>query len=310
MVVAIAGAAAVGTILGSFSGDVSDSASTGDAMSAASTELLIAGSSTVKPVSDLIAKEFMKQNAGIKVTVQGGGSGAGMTSAGLGIVDIGAASEEVDDDVMKKFPDLQVHKIGGSAIAVIVNKNHPAVALAHTNVSKTELETMYSGGAIEINGTAYASTNLYQRADKSGTEDTFADYLYDDKGAIDGIATIEGANGNSGVLAAVAGDSDGLGFVDYGFATTSDEVKILNIIDENNEGDMEAFKASSSNIKKELALDSATGSQYYPHGLTRPLNYLTNGEPNTMQKAFITFAMSPGSIPAFKETGYFSIAEI
>jgi phosphate transport system substrate-binding protein len=308
VVVAIAGAAAVGTILGSFSSDVSSEASAGDAKMASSTELLIAGSSTIQPVSELIAKEFMKQNSGIKVTVQGGGSGAGITSAGLGIVDIGAASEEVPVESLNKYPDLQVHTIGGSAIAVIVNKN--VVPTNGGSIKKTELQTIFNGTATGYTNTSTTGLQAYQRADKSGTEDTFADYLYKSKTAIDGISAVKGANGNAGVLAAVAADAKGIGFVDYGFATTTTDVRILDIVDKNNKDAQTVFTASSSNIKKELALDKASGSQYYPHGLTRPLNYLTNGNPNSIQNAFITFAMSPGSISAFQETGYFSISEI
>jgi phosphate transport system substrate-binding protein len=273
---------------------------------AASTEILIAGSSTVQPVSELIAKEFMKQNAGVKVTVQGGGSGAGITSAALGIVDIGAASEELSVDQMKKYPDLQVHQIGGSAIAVIVN---PAlITTGGKNITKAELEAIYKGTGSTINGTSYSNLKVYQRADKSGTEDTFAKYLYDSTSAIDKINTIEGANGNAGVLAKVAGDVNGIGFVDFGFVDSS--VVALNIVDKNNKKEDTIFVASTDNIKLELGLDKASGSQYYPHGLTRPLNYLTNGNPNSMQQAFITFAQSPGSIPAFKATGYFSVTEI
>ncbi len=308
VVVAIAGAAAVGTILGSFSSDVSNEASTGDSKMAASTEILIAGSTTVQPVSELIAKDFMKQNPGVKVTVQGGGSGAGMTSVGLGIVDIGAASEEVPVDVMNKYPDLQVHTIGGSAIAVIVNKN--VVTTNNGSITKAELQTIFNGTASTFTNTSTTGLVAYQRAESSGTEDTFATYLYDKKTAIDGIASIKGENGNAGVVAAVAKDSKGIGFVDYGFTTTSTDVKVLPIIDVNDKGVSTVFTADASNIKKELALTKTTGNQYYPHALTRPLNYLTNGNPTSVENAFLSFAKSPGSIPSFKATGYFSISEI
>jgi phosphate transport system substrate-binding protein len=63
---------------------------------------------------------------------------------------------------------------------------------------------------------------------------------------------------------------------------------------------------TKSNIGKELA---AEDGKHYATGLTRPLNYLTDGEPNTMQSAFITFAMSPGSIQYFDKVGYFSVLE-
>ena len=72
VVVAISGAAAVGTIMGTFSSDVSGEANTGELALASSTEILIAGSTTVQPVSELLAEAYMDDHQGIKVTVQGG----------------------------------------------------------------------------------------------------------------------------------------------------------------------------------------------------------------------------------------------
>jgi phosphate transport system substrate-binding protein len=95
VVVAIAGAAAVGTIMGSFSSDVSDSTSVGDITGTASTELLIAGSDTVYLVSVPLAEAYMDEHHGIKITVQGGHSLAGIASTELDIIDIGSASMDV-----------------------------------------------------------------------------------------------------------------------------------------------------------------------------------------------------------------------
>ena len=51
IVVAVVGAVAVGSIMGTFSSSVSKQANTGNAASASQTEILIAGSTTVYPAS-------------------------------------------------------------------------------------------------------------------------------------------------------------------------------------------------------------------------------------------------------------------
>ncbi len=62
------------------------------AATATSGNILIAGSTTVEPASLLLATDYMTQNPGIHITVQGGGSGAGVSAVGQNIVDIGASS--------------------------------------------------------------------------------------------------------------------------------------------------------------------------------------------------------------------------
>ncbi|MDK2863626.1 MAG: phosphate transport system substrate-binding protein, partial [Methanomicrobiaceae archaeon] len=97
IVVAVIGAVAVGTIMGTFSSDVSEQVNTGDVSGSSSMEILIAGSTTVQPASELLAEAYMAKKPGVKISVQGGGSGAGVTSVGMGIVDIGSASRAVKD---------------------------------------------------------------------------------------------------------------------------------------------------------------------------------------------------------------------
>jgi phosphate transport system substrate-binding protein len=306
VVVAIAGAAAVGTIMGSFSSDVSDQASAADSTAAASTELLIAGSTTVQPVSELLAEAYMADHPGVKVTVQGGGSGAGITSTKLDIIDIGSASKDVDTTL--DYPELQKFQIGGSAVVVITNEGSD---LAGGNVTKTELFNIYSNvsestnkvaidkdvnGNITQNGTT--EYTVYQRAESSGTEETFAKYLggafktaenVDDSNAL-------GATGNAGVLEAVAGSTAAIGFVDFGYANADDSgVAMLGV---------DGYTPTKDNI-----LDCLSGEDTYQVDLTRPLNYLTNGNPSTVEQSYISYAMSPEAMDYFHEVGYFSIIE-
>ncbi len=303
VVVAIAGAAAVGTIMGSFSSDVSDSASASDATSAASTELLIAGSTTVQPVSELLAEAYMADHNGIKVTVQGGGSGAGITSTELDIIDIGSASKEVD--TVTDYPTLQAHQIGGSAVVVITNANSN---IAGGNITQTELFNIYgnctdgtvdvaisSGNITQASGTV---TTVYQRSEASGTEETFAKYLGGDYASAKDVDDSEatGAVGNAGVLAAVEDTTESIGFVDYGFAASSDAVVIIGV---------DGYNV----VDEDAILDCLSGEDTYQSDLTRPLNYLTNGNPSSIEQSFINFAKSPASMEYFEEVGYFSIID-
>ncbi len=301
VVVAISGAAAVGTIMGTFSSDVSGEANTGELVSASSTEILIAGSTTVQPVSELLAENYMKEHQGIKITVQGGGSGAGVSSVGMDIVDIGAASRPVKDKELEKYPDLMTHKIGGSAVVVIAHDD-----ITKFNVTHAELKDAYATNdatkIVNESGTENI-TKLYQRAEASGTQDTFEDWL-DSNGGTTGIdAGTPGATGNAGVLKAVQDTTDSIGFVDFGFAESLDGVVILGIIDHTGKtyADIDA-----DHIEDELKSQDNTN---YVKELTRPLNYVTNGEPTSMEQAFITFAQSPGATSCFEDCGYFAITQ-
>jgi phosphate transport system substrate-binding protein len=294
IVVAIAGAAAVGTIMGAFSSDVSDSSSASNTQSAASTEILIAGSTTVQPVSELLAEAYMADHQGIKVTVQGGGSGAGVSSVGMDIVDIGAASRDVKQEEADKYPDIKTHKIGGSAVVFIVSDD-----LANINATKADLKAAFTTNTFA--GTLSTVTKAYQRADESGTEDTVVEYL--DKVEVD--SDISGESGNAGVLTAVAAHTSAIGFVDFGFADGASGVEIIGIVDGTNTYGWNEIDSAA--IKAEL--QNQNGDNYVTK-LSRPLNFLTNGEPTSVQKSFIEFAMTPEAVDYFHECGYYAITEI
>lgn len=291
IVVAVVGAVAVGTIMGTFSNDVGSKVSSDDVAGAVgpSGEILIAGSTTVQPVSELLAKAFMADHAGTRITVQGGGSGAGITSAKMGLVSIGAASKAVDD------PELEVTQIGGSAVVVIAHKDFTA-----STVTKTELYDFITNGTKA--GNLANADKFVQRAEESGTEETFAQWVTDKaKKSLDEYTT-ESANGNAGVLAAVKSHANYIGFVDAGYALNDANVKVLKI-----DGYSDT---TSKNVLQALKDDKAgKTSTAYPNGLTRPLNYMTKGTPSKTVQSFIDFARSPGAIELFHEAGMYSILE-
>lgn len=302
IVVAIAGAAAVGTIMGAFSSDVSDSSSSEGAANGASTELLIAGSTTVQPVSEVLAEAFMRNNQGIKVTVQGGGSGAGISSAEMDIVDIGSASEDVD--TVNTHPTLQKHQIGASAVVIIANGVTSA-----TVVTPTEVKNLYnnasSAGTVTAaiansaaGLTASGPVTIYQREEASGTEETFSKWATGSKTGID-ATNATGASGNAGVLKAVEDTPNSIGFVDFGFAEDS-TVTLLDV----------GAGTVKADVKTQILNSLQDKTSTFPEGLTRPLNYLTNGAPSSIEQSFIDFARQPAQDALFDEVGYFSMIDI
>ena len=302
IVVAVVGAVAVGTIMGTFSGDVAKQTNAGDVAGASSAQIIIAGSTTVQPVSELLAKAYMAAKPGIKVTVQAGGSGAGLTGAKMGIVDIGASSENFD---AVKYPELNCHEIGGSAVVAIVKKDAAATGY---NTTKSELQTLYSttGTAFTMGGISYGTA--VHRAEDSGTEHSFSKWLSPTSSStwIDSQtgSHLVTATGNQGVVDKVANTAGAVGFCDYGFATSAankDKVQIIGFTDATG---FTSDKITASNIKAELK--AKDGSKYYKD-LARPLNYVTLGSESSVVKDFINFARSPASKTFFEQAGYFSI---
>jgi len=170
IVVAVVGAVAVGTIVGTFSSDVADKNNAGDVAGASATEILVVGSTTVQPASEALAKEYMKLHPGIKITVQGGGSGAGVTAAGEGIADIGSASRHVKGTELEGYPLLQEHQIGGSAVVMICNGG-----LTLNDVTVDDIRDAYENNT--FSDTLSSASVAVARAESSGTQDTFVEWL-------------------------------------------------------------------------------------------------------------------------------------
>ncbi len=256
----------------------------------------IDGSTTVQPVSELLAIAFHENNTGVKIMVQGGGSGKGQTDAGMGLVDIGSASEDVPANVLQKYPNLTTTRIGASAVIIIVN-----AADDINSIKKADLVALYDN----ITGNkpaAFKNFTVYTRAESSGTADTFSSYALGNKTALAVSVETTGVTGNPGIIDGVASAPNSIGFVDYGFAVNNPHVRMISIVD----GDV-AYPAPT----KESLLAALKGdTSAYPVKLTRPLNYLTNGEPTPLVQAYIDYVLSPQAQWAFEQNGFFSAQDI
>ena len=81
----------------------------------------ISGSTTVLPIVQKAADQYMTTHPEADIQISGGGSGVGIQAIGAGTVDIGMSSRDVTKDEMAKYPSFVVTSIAQDGIAVIVN---------------------------------------------------------------------------------------------------------------------------------------------------------------------------------------------
>lgn len=100
--------------------------------------IVVAGSTSVAPVMEVLADEYKELNNGVTIEIQQTGSSAGMTSAIEGACDIGMASREVKDSEIEQ--GLIPTVIAMDGIAVIVNTENEV-----SNLTSEQIKDIYVG---------------------------------------------------------------------------------------------------------------------------------------------------------------------
>ncbi len=101
--------------------------------------IVIAGSTSVAPVMEVLADEYKALNEGVTIEIQQTGSSAGMTSTIEGACDIGMASRDVKESELAE--GLIPTVIAMDGIAVIVNHEN-----AVENLTSEQIRGIYTGG--------------------------------------------------------------------------------------------------------------------------------------------------------------------
>jgi phosphate transport system substrate-binding protein len=327
IVVAVIGAVAVGTIMGTFSTSVSKNVNANQANSASQTEILVAGSTTIDPITQAAAKVYSANNPGIKIDSQAVGSGAGIQAVGTGVADIGASSDGVSFAQQAQFPQLQSTLIGYGAIVPIEYYDGSAANSAWNPalspvLTQTDLADIFQPG---VNAASAALTGghaavVVYRADSSGTAKTFDAFIagtYSQNG-VAGFSqwtncgdnynsTAIAVNGNQAMIATVGTTKGAVGYADYGDAVTgvsggkvwilpyNDGVKTYGFTQANSSvNTLNEWNALRTQAKSEYASavetpGSAVTLSASNATLLRQLFYLTNGAPNSDVQNFISF---------------------
>lgn len=245
----------------------------------AAESITIKGSTTVLPIAQSAAEVFMRKNPSVNISVQGGGSGAGIAALVDGTTDIADASRAIKDKEIKKAVSKGInpkaHVVAMDGIAVIV---HPSNSLE--NLTKSQLKAIYTG---KINnwsqiGGSGSQIVVLSRDSSSGTFETF-NKLALDKAKVRADALLQASN--KAVATTVARTPGAIGYVGLGYITS----------------DVKPVKIESVMPSKQTVLSG----EYI---LSRPLFMYTNGQPKGAAKDFINFVLSETGQRLAEESGY------
>ncbi|HPE45383.1 MAG TPA: PstS family phosphate ABC transporter substrate-binding protein, partial [Deltaproteobacteria bacterium] len=184
---------------------------------AAGKDITIKGSTTVLPVAQIAAEEFMDRNPGITISVQGGGSGVGIASLLDKTTDIADSSRKIKKEEIAKAQAAGVNPheivIALDGIAVVV---HPANKVSA--LTKAQIKDIYTGKVSnwkEIGGPD-AKIVTVSRDTSSGTYEAFETLAINkEKVRPDALTTAS----NQAVAQTVAQTPGAIGYVGHGYLT-------------------------------------------------------------------------------------------
>jgi len=238
----------------------------GRSASGATDQLTVTGSTTVLPIAEVAAEDFMTANPGKSVLVAGVGSSAGIESVSSGTSDIGTSSRDLKPE--EAGLGLVDTKIALDAIAVIVNPSNPVDSLTTSQVAdifEGKIRNWKEVGGLD------QEIGLVNRDEASGTREAFTKIVL---GGGDFDPTAAVLPGTGQVRSVVAQSPTAIGYISLGFVEskfTKERVKAL-VIDG-------------------IAPDENTvAAGTYP--ISRVLHFFTKGEPTGLTKEYIDFVLS------------------
>ncbi|WP_430609818.1 phosphate ABC transporter substrate-binding protein PstS family protein [Enterococcus sp. DIV0876] len=269
------------------SGDSADSsqAASGSASSGSAAtenvEILAVGSTALQPLVEAASESYASENPNYTITVQGGGSGTGLSQVEAGAVTIGNSdvfAEEKDGVDASKLVD---HKVAVVGMAPVVNKE-----VGVTDISKQDLIGIFTGKITNWSelGGADQEIAVINRASGSGTRATF------EKWGLDGAETIQTQEqDSSGTVRKIVAETPGA--ISYlALSYLDDTIQALAI---------DGVEASAENIA-----DNQWTIWSYEH-------MYTNGEPDANVKAFLDYILTDDvQQGVVKELGYLPITDM
>lgn len=234
----------------------------------------IAGSTTVLPVAQAAAEEYMNQHSNADIQVSGGGSGVGATSVIGGTADIGMLSRDLKASE-KEGNTLKEFVVGKDGIALV---GHPSNTVS--DLSLEQVKAIYQGEITnwkEVGG-ADSEIVLIGRDSSSGTREFFTEFVLNKE---DAAKEMQELNSNGAVAQAVSITPGAIGYVSLEYVDDS----------------LKAFSIGGV----APTVDNVISGIYE---INRPLLMVTNGEPEGLAADYLAFILSEEGQQILKDSGF------
>jgi phosphate transport system substrate-binding protein len=240
----------------------SDETASGNVGSDLSGSIRIDGSSTVAPLTEAVAEQFMAENSGVRVTVGTSGTGGGFEKFCAGETDISDASREIEPEEISACREngvgyKNVH-IATDALTVMINNENPVSCLTVEQLAAIWAPDSKIDNWNQIPDLSQSFDQelaLFGPGTDSGTFDYFTESINGEEGVTrtdynnvgeDDNATVKGVEGSPG----------GLGYAGFSFYTE-------------NEGKLKALEIDNGQGCVPPSVETAQDGRYAP--LSRPL---------------------------------------
>lgn len=226
------------------------------------TEVIVTGSTTLLPITEVSGEMFSEEHEGTTVLVSGMGSSAGIESVSTGSSDIGTSSRELKENEFEL--GLVDTPVAYDAIAVIVHPDNPV-----RDLTTMEVRAIFAGVITNWSqvGGPDLEIGIVNRDEASGTREAFLKIVMDDAQFDRGAVVLPGTGQVRSVIADVKG---AVGYISLGFVT--DDVRAVA-------------------IDGVVPTEETVVSGDYP--VQRVLHFFTDGEPEGVAREYIDYVLSP-----------------
>ena len=234
----------------------------------------VAGSTTVLPVAQAAAEEYMNQHSNADIQVSGGGSGVGATSVIGGTADIGMLSRDLKASE-KDGNNLKEFIVGKDGIALVGHPSNTA-----SDLSLEQVKAIYQGTITNWKdvGGADSEIVLIGRDSSSGTREFFTEFVLDKE---DAAKEMQELNSNGAVAQAVSITPGAIGYVSLEYVDDS----------------LKAFSIGGVAPTVENVISGI-------YEINRPLLMVTNGEPEGLAADYLAFILSEEGQQILKDSGF------
>lgn len=234
----------------------------------AATEIMVNGSTTVLPIMQKVAEDYMAVNPSVSIAISGGGSGNGIKALMDNLATVAMSSRDLKDSEKEQAAAKNVKPvrfaIAYDALVPVVHPSNPVQSL-----SIEQLRDMYMGKITNWKEVGGNDTRIVviSRDTSSGTYETWEEMVMK-KERVAPSALLQASNG--AVVQAVSQNPNAIGYIGIGYVNSSIKGLML--------GDMAATAETAAN-------------KTWP--LSRELYLFTNGEPTAEVKALIDYTLDP-----------------